>query len=153
MTTKRTTGHSHGFRHKSRSVLTKRQPRGVSFLLREYHEGDRALVIIDPRQHKGMPHRRYHGKVGTVTNVGRRTVTLDIKLGNKSLPFFHRFTKRFIRVSPVISSIIRFEICFTGSLNPILSCKSAKFSNFFLSLSSSIDFMYVFPIPGISSSA
>lgn len=84
MTTKKPSGHSHGFRHKSRSVMSKKSPRGVSFLLREYHEGDRALVIIDSRQHKGLPHRRYHGKVGTVTNVGRRAVTLDVKLGNKT---------------------------------------------------------------------
>ena len=84
MTTKKPSGRSHGFRHKSRSVMTKKSPRGVSFLLREYHEGDRALVIIDSRQHKGLPHRRYHGKVGTVTNVGRRAITLDVKLGNKT---------------------------------------------------------------------
>ena len=84
MTTKKPHGRSHGFRHKSRSVLTKKQPRGVSFLLREYHEGERALVIIDSRQHKGMPHRRYHGKVGTVRNIGRRSITLDVNLGNKT---------------------------------------------------------------------
>ncbi len=84
MTTKKPSGRSHGFRHKSRSVLTKKAPRGVSFLLREYHTGDRALVIIDSRQHKGMPHRRYHGKVGTVMEAGRRSVTLNIKLGNKA---------------------------------------------------------------------
>ena len=84
MTTKKPSGRSHGFRHKTRSVMKKTSPRGVSFLLREYHEGDRALVIIDPRQHKGLPHRRYHGKVGTVVNAGKRAVTLDVKLGNKS---------------------------------------------------------------------
>ena len=84
MTTKKPSGRSHGFKHKSRSVLTKRAPRGVSFMLREYNVGDRALVIIDPRQHKAMPHRRYHGKVGTVKDVGRRSVTLAIKLGNKT---------------------------------------------------------------------
>ena len=91
MTTKKPSGRSNGFRHKSRSVLTKRQPRGVSFLLREYHEGDKALVIIDSRQHKGMPHRRYHGKVGTVRNVGRRAVTLDVKLGEKTKTLITRF--------------------------------------------------------------
>ncbi len=91
MTTKKPSGRSHGFRHKSRSVMTKKSPRGVSFLLREYHEGDRALVIIDSRQHKGLPHRRYHGKVGTVTNVGRRAVTLDVKLGNKTKTLITRF--------------------------------------------------------------
>ena len=84
MATKKTSGRSHGFKHKSRSVMTKDAPRGVSFLLREYSVGDRALVIIDPTQHKALPHRCYHGKVGIVTEVGRRTVILDIKLGNKT---------------------------------------------------------------------
>ena len=84
MATKKSHGRSHGFRHKSRSVMRKRAPRGVSFLLREYHTGQQALVIIDPRQHKGLPHRRYHGKVGVITQVGRRSITLDVHLGNKS---------------------------------------------------------------------
>ena len=84
MATKKTSGRSHGFKHKSRSVMTKDSPRGVSFMLREYAVGDRALVIIDPRQHKSLPHRRYHGKVGIVKNVGRRVVTLDVKLGDKT---------------------------------------------------------------------
>ncbi|MCZ6584146.1 MAG: 50S ribosomal protein L21 [Thaumarchaeota archaeon] len=83
MTTKKTSGHSHGFRHKSRSLLTKKYPRGVSFLLYEYKVGERAVVKIDSRQHKAMPHRRYHGKVGTIREVGRRTLILDIKLGKK----------------------------------------------------------------------
>ena len=91
MTTKKPGGRSHGFRYKSRSVMTKDAPRGVSFLLHEYHEGDRALVIIDPRQHKALPHKRYHGKVGTVSQVGRRSVILDIKLGDKSKTLITRF--------------------------------------------------------------
>ncbi len=70
MATKKTSGRSHGFKHKSRS--------------REYNVGDRALVQIDSSQHKGLPHRRYHGKVGLVTEVGRRHVVLDVKLGEKS---------------------------------------------------------------------
>ena len=48
-------------------------------------------MIIDPRQHKGLPHRRYHGKVGICKEVGRRSVTLDIKLGNKSKTLITRF--------------------------------------------------------------
>lgn len=91
MTTKKPHGRSHGFKHKSRSVLTKSKPRGVSFVLREYHVGENALVIIDPSQHKGMPHRRYHGKVGKVTSVGRRSITLDVKLGNKEKTLITRF--------------------------------------------------------------
>ena len=84
MTTKKPGGRSHGFRHKSRDVMTKNAPRGVSFLLREYSVGDKALIIIDPAQHKALPHRRYHGKVGTITEVGRRVVTMDVKLGEKT---------------------------------------------------------------------
>ena len=91
MTTKKPSGRSHGFKHKSRSIMTKKAPRGVSFLLREYHEGDKAVVIIDPRQHKGLPHRRYHGKVGTINKVGRRSVILGVKLGNKTKTLITRF--------------------------------------------------------------
>jgi len=91
MATKKTSGHSHGFKHKSRKVMTKKNPRGVSFLLREYHEGEQALVIIDPRQHKGLPHRRYHGKVGKIINVGKRAITLHVKLGNKTKTLITRF--------------------------------------------------------------
>jgi large subunit ribosomal protein L21e len=63
--------------------MTKDTIRGVSFLLREYVVGDKVLVIIDPSQHKALPHRRYHGKVGTVKEVGRRTVKLIVNLGNR----------------------------------------------------------------------
>jgi large subunit ribosomal protein L21e len=84
MTTKKPRGHSHGFMHKARSVMTKDEVRGVSFLLREYKVGDKVLVIIDSSQHKALPHRRYHGKVGTVKEVGRRTVKLAVNLGKKS---------------------------------------------------------------------
>ena len=91
MATKKTSGRSHGFKHKSRSVMTKDSPRGVSFMLREYSVGDRALVIIDPRQHKGLPHRRYHGKVGTVKEVGRRSIILDVKLAEKTKTLITRF--------------------------------------------------------------
>jgi len=83
MATKKSKGRSHGFMHKSRSVMTKEEVRGVSFLLREYAVGDKVLVIIDPSQHKALPHRRYHGKVGTVTETGRRTVKLTVNLGNR----------------------------------------------------------------------
>ena len=91
MATKKTSGRSHGFKHKSRQVMTKDAPRGVSFMMIEYNVGDRALVIIDPRQHKALPHRRYHGKVGIVTEVGRRSVTLDVKLGEKTKTLITRF--------------------------------------------------------------
>ena len=42
------------------------------------------MVKIDPSQVKGMPHRRFNGLVGTVQEVGRRAVTVDIQVGDKT---------------------------------------------------------------------
>jgi len=75
---------SHGFRRRTRSLLkTSKTKKGLSSLLVEYSLNDRVVVKIDPSQVKGMPHRRFNGLVGTVTKVGRRTVTLDVPVGDK----------------------------------------------------------------------
>jgi len=45
------------------------------------------MVVLDypdEQEPNQLFHRRYHGKVGVVTNVGRRAITLDVKLGNKT---------------------------------------------------------------------
>jgi len=55
----------------------------LSSLLIEYSPNDRVVIKIDPSQVKGMPHRRFNGLVGTVKGVGRRTVTLDVPVGDK----------------------------------------------------------------------
>lgn len=52
-------------------------------MLREYSPNDRVVVKIDPSQVKGMPHRRFQGLVGTVKDVGRRAVTVEVPVGNK----------------------------------------------------------------------
>ncbi len=49
----------------------------------EYSPNDKVVVKIDPTQVKGMPHRRFNGLVGTVTEVGRRAVTVDVNVGDK----------------------------------------------------------------------
>ena len=58
--------------------------RGLSSLLVEYSPKDRVVVKIDPSQVKGMPHRRFNGLVGTVKDIGRRSITLDVVVGNKT---------------------------------------------------------------------
>lgn len=78
---------SRGFRRKTRQLLRKnprkrgQQPLGR--LLHEYKAGDKVTVIIDPSVQKGMPHRRYHGKVGTVEEKRGRAYVVKIKEGNK----------------------------------------------------------------------
>jgi large subunit ribosomal protein L21e len=74
---------SHGFRRKTRYILHKKFVRGLSYLLHDYKSGDKVVVDIDPREHKGMPHRRFQGKIGVVDNVGRRTLVVKVNIGNK----------------------------------------------------------------------
>ena len=75
---------SHGMKRKSRSILTKSNiVRGLSYLLVDYKVGDKVIVNIDPREHSTMPHRRFQGKVGIIMDVGRRTLKIAIKIGEK----------------------------------------------------------------------
>ena len=74
---------SHGYRRRTRSLLRSSEKRGLTSLLREYEPNDRVVIKIDPAQVKGMPHRRFNGLVGTVTEVGRRAVTVNVNVGNK----------------------------------------------------------------------
>jgi large subunit ribosomal protein L21e len=75
---------SHGIRRKSRHILTKgNMSRGLSYLLTNYSVGDKVVVVIDPREHKTTPHRRFQGRVGNIKEIGRRTVKVDILVGDK----------------------------------------------------------------------
>jgi large subunit ribosomal protein L21e len=75
---------SHGTRRKARSILTKRNVvRGISYLLYDYKVGDKVVVDIDPREHNTTPHRRFHGKIGVIEEVGRRTLKVSVVIGNK----------------------------------------------------------------------
>ena len=74
---------SHGSRRRTRSLLRSSGKKGLSSLLVEYAPNDKVVIKIDPAQVKGMPHRRFNGLVGTVTEVGRRAVTVDVSVGNK----------------------------------------------------------------------
>ncbi|MFQ6068689.1 MAG: 50S ribosomal protein L21e, partial [Candidatus Bathyarchaeia archaeon] len=61
---------SKGYRHRTRSLLRKKRRKkgkvGLSKILREYKSGDQVIVKLDPSVHKGMPHRRFNGKIGTI---------------------------------------------------------------------------------------
>ena len=62
---------SKGFRTKTRKKLKKEyKKRGISRFLQEFEMDERVLIKIDPSSHKGMPHPRFHGKIGRV--IGRR---------------------------------------------------------------------------------
>jgi large subunit ribosomal protein L21e len=84
--------HSHGTRVKARSILTKRNVvRGISYLLYDYKVGDKVVVNVDPREHNTTPHRRFHGKIGVIEEVGRRTLKVSVMIGDKKKILQTRF--------------------------------------------------------------
>src|ERR687887_2141552 len=83
---------SHGIRRKSRSILTKDNVvRGISYLLHDYKVGDKVIVDVDPREHDTTPHRRFHGRIGVVEGVGRRTLRVAVMFGDKKKTLHTRF--------------------------------------------------------------
>ena len=75
-----------GYRRKTRSLL-KKKPRergkvGLSKILYEYKPGEKVVIKADPSVHKGMPHRRYHGKVGVIVNKKGRSYVVNVAQGN-----------------------------------------------------------------------
>jgi len=54
----------------------------LSKLLYEYQPGNQVVIKIDSAVHKGMPHKRYHGRVGTVLNKRGRSYVVSVSQGD-----------------------------------------------------------------------
>jgi len=83
-----------GYRRKTRALL-KRKPRergktGLSKILYEYKPGEKVMVKIDPSVHRGMPHRRYHGKIGVIVNKKGRSYIVNVTQGRAVKEIFVR---------------------------------------------------------------
>jgi large subunit ribosomal protein L21e len=52
--------------------------------MKKYNVNDKVVIKINPSIVKGMPHRRYHGKVGIVEKVMKRSLLVNIKVGDKT---------------------------------------------------------------------
>ena len=76
---------SHGYRARTRNLMSKRiRQKGLSSpskVLTDYEVGQRVDIVIDSGFHKGMPHRRYHGRTGVATAMRGRAVVVDVNLG------------------------------------------------------------------------
>jgi len=77
---------SKGYRAGTRRLLRKDpRERGkirISKLLHEYQPGTRVVIKLDPSVQKGMPHRRYHGKVGTIVEKRGRSYVVNVTQGD-----------------------------------------------------------------------
>ena len=78
---------SKGFFSKSRKFLKKKvRERGLPGLtrfLREFHNGDKVLIDVEPSIRRGMPHRRYQGKVGVIKGKRGRAYLVNVRVGSK----------------------------------------------------------------------
>ncbi len=75
-----------GYRARTRSLLRKK-PRergkiGLSKVLHEYKPGEKVVINLDPSVHKGMPHRRYHGRTGVITDKRGRAYVIEVTQGD-----------------------------------------------------------------------
>jgi large subunit ribosomal protein L21e len=77
---------SKGYRRGTRRLLKKApRERGkpkLGKLLYEYELGSQVLIKIDSSVQKGMPHRRFHGKIGTVKVKRGRGYVVSVAQGD-----------------------------------------------------------------------
>ncbi|MGI0092335.1 MAG: 50S ribosomal protein L21e [Nitrososphaerales archaeon] len=73
---------SRGYRRKTRARFRAKPRSPLGALLREYKVGDRVVIDVDSRQPKGMPHRRFQGSVGNVEGIRRRSLVINVPVGN-----------------------------------------------------------------------
>ena len=90
---------SKGYRSRTR-ILLKKKPRergklGLNRLLRNYVSEEKVSIKIDPSVHKGMPHRRYHGKIATIMEKRGRSYVIEVpvKKCKKDIDFTSRTYK------------------------------------------------------------
>jgi large subunit ribosomal protein L21e len=79
---------SKGYRSRTRTLFRKKAREkgkvGLSRLLRTYNPGEKVKIRIDSGVHKGMPHRRYHGRVGIVKARRGRSYVIEVVEGRQT---------------------------------------------------------------------
>jgi len=78
---------SKGYRNRNRTLL-RRKPRdrgkiALGRLLINYQQGQRVRILINPAVQKGMPHRRYYGRVGTIAEKRGRAYVIEVNSGGR----------------------------------------------------------------------
>ncbi len=79
---KKSKGYCAGTRRLFKKAPRERGKTRISKLLYEYQPGNQVVIKIDPSIQKGMPHRRYHGKVGVVLRKLGQSYSVSVTQGN-----------------------------------------------------------------------
>jgi large subunit ribosomal protein L21e len=77
---------SKGYYAGTRSLLKKAtrdkgKPK-ISKILQEYTPGSQVIIKMDSSVQKSMPHKRFHGKIGTIVEKRGRGYVVDVPQGN-----------------------------------------------------------------------
>lgn len=73
-------------RHLLKKPARKKGMPPLSAILREYTNGDRITVILEPSVQRGRPHRRFHGKTGIIMGKRGKSYLINIKdMGREKL--------------------------------------------------------------------
>ncbi|MGD0071262.1 MAG: 50S ribosomal protein L21e [Candidatus Bathyarchaeia archaeon] len=77
---------SKGYYSGTRSLLKKAtREKGkphISKILQEYKPGSQVIIKMDSSVQKSMPHKRFHGKIGTVVAKRGRGYVVSVPQGN-----------------------------------------------------------------------
>ncbi|MCX8153441.1 MAG: 50S ribosomal protein L21e [Candidatus Bathyarchaeota archaeon] len=76
---------SKGYQTGARGIL-KKKPREkgkpkLSKILTKYAPGSKVIIKIDSSVQKGMPHKRFHGKIGTILERRGRGYVVSVPAG------------------------------------------------------------------------
>lgn len=77
---------SKGYYAGTRSLLKKAtrdkgKPK-ISKILQEYTPGSQVIIKMDSSVQKSMPHKRFHGKIGTIVEKRGRGYVVNVSQGN-----------------------------------------------------------------------
>jgi large subunit ribosomal protein L21e len=56
----------------------------LSRILRAYQPGEKVTILLEPSVHKGMPHRRYHGRVGIIEGKRGKSYVVHVEMGSQT---------------------------------------------------------------------
>ncbi len=77
---------SKGKRSKTRSKYRKNiREKGktpISKIIQDFDIGTKAVIKVDPSVHDGQPHRKFHGRTGTIVGKQGKAFMLKVKDGN-----------------------------------------------------------------------
>ncbi len=72
---------SHGHRRKTRRRLKKKEILTIRRILQTFKIGEKVVIKPEPSIQKGMPHRRFFGRVGKVIDKRGKAYILEVRDG------------------------------------------------------------------------